>query len=123
MMGLRGPGIDGDDEVFEKPLFQTFGMFVGMMFGLIMHWVVLIFKIPFPGYETEPATDIEKQKIYRTVKVKHPKGYLDTNREHLDHLTEVAEEDRAFEFLMNRLRLFSPQLWHFFYNKKILELQ
>jgi len=55
------------------------------------------------GKITEPA----KNKIYRTVKVKHPKGYLDKSREHLDHLTEVAEEDRTFEFLMNRLRLFS----------------
>jgi len=52
-------------------------------------------------------TDATQNKIYRTVKVKHPKGYLDTSREHLDHLTEVAEEDRSFEFLMNRLRLFS----------------
>ena len=38
-------------EVFQKPLFQTFGMFVGMLFGLLMHWVVLAFKIPFPGYD------------------------------------------------------------------------
>jgi multidrug transporter EmrE-like cation transporter len=37
-------------EMFTKPLFQTFGMFVGMLFGLIMHWFVLLFKIPFPGY-------------------------------------------------------------------------
>lgn len=29
---------------------QTFGMFVGMCFGLVMHWFVLAFKIPFPGY-------------------------------------------------------------------------
>lgn len=46
--------------------------------------------------------------IFRTVKVKHPKGYMDNEREHLDHLTEVANEDRAFEFMMNRLRLMSP---------------
>jgi len=31
-------------------------MFVGMCFGLIMHWSVLIFKIPFPGYEHGAAT-------------------------------------------------------------------
>lgn len=37
-------------ESFQKPLFQTFGMFVGMLFGLVMHWIVLWFKIPFPGY-------------------------------------------------------------------------
>ena len=26
-------------------------MFVGMCFGLIMHWAVLCFRIPFPGYD------------------------------------------------------------------------
>ncbi|SET83196.1 radical SAM family heme chaperone HemW [Thalassotalea agarivorans] len=47
----------------------------------------------------------EQGKIMRTVKVKHPKGYLDTNREHLDHLTTIAGEELPFEFMMNQLRL------------------
>jgi hypothetical protein len=38
-------------KVFNKPIFQTFGMFVGMCFGLVMHFVVMIFQIPFPGYD------------------------------------------------------------------------
>eukprot|EP00934_Nitzschia_sp_Nitz4_P008999 Nitzschia sp. Nitz4//scaffold4_size323378//121144//122799//NITZ4_000650-RA/size323378-snap-gene-0.416-mRNA-1//1//CDS//3329553369//8989//frame0 len=50
MMELKGVGISGTEEVFTKPIFQTFGMFVGMLFGLVMHWVVLYFKIDFPGY-------------------------------------------------------------------------
>ncbi|KAL3945357.1 MAG: hypothetical protein SGBAC_000562 [Bacillariaceae sp.] len=50
MMELRGTGITGEEEVFQKPIFQTFGMFVGMMFGLVMHQLVVSFKIPFPGY-------------------------------------------------------------------------
>jgi hypothetical protein len=50
MMELHGVGQTGEVELFQKPIFQTFGMFVGMMFGLVMHFVVLIFKIPFPGY-------------------------------------------------------------------------
>ena len=50
MMELKGEGITGEIEVFQKPIFQTFGMFVGMVFGLVMHGVVLCFKIPFPGY-------------------------------------------------------------------------
>ncbi|KGJ96263.1 radical SAM family heme chaperone HemW [Colwellia psychrerythraea] len=50
-------------------------------------------------------TDSETQKIMRTVKVKHPKGYLDVNRDFLDQLTEVDESDRPFEFMMNQLRL------------------
>ncbi|PCI59955.1 MAG: YggW family oxidoreductase [Gammaproteobacteria bacterium] len=52
-------------------------------------------------------TDANNNIIYRTVKVKHPKGYLDQNRDHLDQLTQVAENDRPFEYMMNRLRLFS----------------
>ncbi|MBU2894014.1 radical SAM family heme chaperone HemW [Colwellia sp. D2M02] len=51
------------------------------------------------------VTDTLAQKIYRTVKVKHPKGYLDQHREHLDHLTEVDKSERPFEFMMNQLRL------------------
>jgi drug/metabolite transporter (DMT)-like permease len=54
MMELHGVGIDGNTESFSKPIFQTFGMFVGMMFGLVMHWFVLFFEIPFPGYDHEP---------------------------------------------------------------------
>lgn len=45
--------------------------------------------------------------IQRTVKVKHPKGYLDVNRDPLDHLTTVATDELPFEYMMNRLRLFS----------------
>ncbi|MDG1752667.1 MAG: radical SAM family heme chaperone HemW [Thalassotalea sp.] len=52
-------------------------------------------------------TDAKEQKIYRTVKVKHPKGYLDQTREHLDHLNEVDKDELPFEYMMNRLRLFS----------------
>jgi hypothetical protein len=51
MMGLRGVGITGEIELFEKPIFQTFGMFLGMLFALLMHFVVLAMKIPFPGYD------------------------------------------------------------------------
>ena len=50
-------------------------------------------------------TDIKKQKIFRTIKVKHPKGYLDQNREYLDHLNEVEHSELPFEFMMNQLRL------------------
>jgi len=52
-------------------------------------------------------TDSDNNSIYRTVKVKHPKGYLDQTRDHLDQLTKVNESDRPFEYMMNRLRLFS----------------
>jgi putative oxygen-independent coproporphyrinogen III oxidase len=52
-------------------------------------------------------TDSRTQKIMRTIKVKHPKGYLDNSRDFLDQLSEVDESDRPFEFMMNQLRLHS----------------
>ena len=52
-------------------------------------------------------TDSHSNTIYRTIKVKHPKGYLDKDRKHLDQFTQVSNEERPFEYMMNRLRLFS----------------
>ena len=52
-------------------------------------------------------TDIDQQKIIRTVKVKHPKGYLDKSRNALDKLVTVTDEELPFEYMMNRLRLYS----------------
>mmetsp|Transcript_28495 Transcript_28495/g.60127 ORF Transcript_28495/g.60127 Transcript_28495/m.60127 type:complete len:489 (-) Transcript_28495:137-1603(-) len=69
MMGLHGTnGTYNEDtgeptlEVFQKPLFQTFGMFVGMMFGLVMHGVVLALKIPFPGYDHYYEDDDDEEE-------------------------------------------------------------
>ena len=36
---------------FQKPLFLTFSMFVSMLLGLLLHWIVVVFHIPFPGYD------------------------------------------------------------------------
>ena len=36
MMELHSVGISGETEKFAKPIFQTFGMFVGMTFGLLL---------------------------------------------------------------------------------------
>lgn len=52
-------------------------------------------------------TDVATGKIQRTIKVKHPKGYLDPTREPLDHLTTVSTDELPFEYMMNQLRLFS----------------
>ena len=52
-------------------------------------------------------TDSQTNTIMRTVKVKHPKGYLDQERDFLDQLSEVSDADRPFEFMMNQLRLHS----------------
>ncbi|WDE06618.1 radical SAM family heme chaperone HemW [Thalassomonas viridans] len=53
-------------------------------------------------------TDINHGEIYRTVKVKHPKGYLEKDRTHLDQLKTVSAEELPFEYMMNRLRLSAP---------------
>lgn len=59
-------------------------------------------------------TNTATQQILRTVKVKHPKGYLDKNRNALDQLNCVSKEELPFEFMMNQLRLYSPfKLTHF----------
>ncbi|WP_434931413.1 radical SAM family heme chaperone HemW [Shewanella sp. HL-SH5] len=55
------------------------------------------------GKITLPDTD----SIIRTVKVKHPKGYLAAS-DYTSETTEVITEDRALEYLMNRLRLMTP---------------
>ncbi len=49
----------------------------------------------------------EEQKLLRTVKIKHPKGYLSADDFTFD-TTEIAQEDIAVEYLMNRFRLISP---------------
>ncbi|CAH0527017.1 radical SAM family heme chaperone HemW [Vibrio hippocampi] len=47
-------------------------------------------------------------RIVRTTKVKHPRGYLNMLKPYLSDDVEVAEEDRPFEFFMNRFRLLEP---------------
>lgn len=56
------------------------------------------------GKITLPAED----RIIRTAKVKHPKGYLDPARAFLDRSWDVDNEDRPFEYFMNRMRLLRP---------------
>ncbi len=52
-------------------------------------------------------TQAKANKIIRTVKIKHPKGYLASNN-WTYQTDEVEPEDRALEYLMNRLRLIAP---------------
>ncbi|QBL08997.1 radical SAM family heme chaperone HemW [Rheinheimera sp. D18] len=49
-----------------------------------------------------------RNAILRTVKIKHPKGYMDISRGYVDSREQVAAEDRPFEFFMNRFRLLEP---------------
>ncbi|WP_064601954.1 radical SAM family heme chaperone HemW [Photobacterium sp. J15] len=43
--------------------------------------------------------------ITRTVKVKHPRGYLNPEKPYLGQETQVDSDERPFEFFMNRFRL------------------
>ncbi|WP_404341039.1 radical SAM family heme chaperone HemW [Pseudoalteromonas mariniglutinosa] len=56
------------------------------------------------GKVTNKATG----EITRTEKVKHPRGYMDLTKPYLYKQWQVAEDDLAFEFFMNRFRLFEP---------------
>ncbi|OBU14554.1 YggW family oxidoreductase [Photobacterium aquimaris] len=44
-------------------------------------------------------------RIVRTVKVKHPRGYLQADKPYLSEQVAVADSERPFEFFMNRFRL------------------
>ena len=50
-------------------------------------------------------TQASKNKITRTVKVKHPKGYMDLTRSYTSDKKVVPSADLPFEFFMNRFRL------------------
>jgi len=51
MYDLKGVGTDGTLQHFDKPLVQTLGMFLAMVLGLPIHWFIIYFNIPFPGYD------------------------------------------------------------------------
>ncbi|MBP8039413.1 MAG: radical SAM family heme chaperone HemW [Aeromonadaceae bacterium] len=53
-------------------------------------------------------TDPHTGTIHRTVKIKHPKGYLDPARPYLDQRWQVQSDELPFEYFMNRFRLFEP---------------
>ena len=53
-------------------------------------------------------TDAQNGSIHRTVKVKHPRGYMEISRPYLDTENRVEAQDLPFEFFMNRFRLVEP---------------
>ncbi|MFQ3220535.1 MAG: putative oxygen-independent coproporphyrinogen III oxidase [Paraglaciecola sp.] len=53
-------------------------------------------------------TSLDKSAVVRTVKVKHPKGYMDLTRPYMYQHNTVAKDELPFEFFMNRLRLLEP---------------
>lgn len=61
------------------------------------------------GCGSHGKLSFENGKIIRTTKIKHPKGYLAAHnnlvKTYLSDEFEVANEERPFEFFMNRFRL------------------
>ena len=53
-------------------------------------------------------TDGKTQRVLRTEKVKHPRGYMDITKPYLYKQWQVDEQDLPFEFFMNRMRLIEP---------------
>ena len=53
-------------------------------------------------------TDSQSGSITRTVKVKHPRGYMELSRPYIDSESRVEQDDLPFEFFMNRFRLVEP---------------
>jgi len=53
-------------------------------------------------------TQADQGRILRTVKVKHPKGYMDLSRPYMDQQNTVEPSELPFEFFMNRFRLLEP---------------
>jgi drug/metabolite transporter (DMT)-like permease len=53
------PAVSHHMSVYLIPaLFLTFAMFVSMLFGLVLHWLVMICKLPFPGYSFDAKEEI-----------------------------------------------------------------
>ena len=64
MIALQGTGINGKDERFDKSIFLTFGIFLRMLFALLMHFTVLALKILFPGYDHGAAATAAPSSVY-----------------------------------------------------------
>ncbi|WP_440054064.1 radical SAM family heme chaperone HemW [Pseudoalteromonas sp. T1lg65] len=65
----------------------------------------------------------EQKHILRTVKVKHPRGYMDLTKPYLFDSWQVEKQDRPFEFFMNTFRLKEPTVKADFVNYTGLSLQ
>jgi putative oxygen-independent coproporphyrinogen III oxidase len=68
-------------------------------------------------------TNLDEGTIQRTVKIKHPKGYLDPSRPYLDECWTVGADDLPFEYFMNRFRLFEDTPKHEFSSRTGLAVE
>jgi hypothetical protein len=114
MMELHGNGITGDMERFTKPLFQTFGMFIGMLFGLIMHVTVVVFKIPFPGYEHEDTSSASASStsVLPTIQDSKTLSYGSITKEEKEALMKT---NSAATITTQYTTMSSVPLWMYFF--------
>jgi len=88
LLSMKSVGMTGETEEFSFPLFQTFGMFVGMLAAMPAHYAVLYWRIPFPSY----------------------KHYDDVQGHFVDEYGEFAEEPKKLSWNMYLL-FFFPALF------------
>lgn len=46
-----------------------------------------------------------QQKVFRTSKIKHPKGYMNLTKDYLHQQWDIESDELGFEYFMNRFRL------------------
>ena len=54
---------DEEGRKFDKPIAQTLAMFLAMVLGVPIHWMVVYLGLPFPGYD---RSRVEPSKAERT---------------------------------------------------------
>lgn len=60
-MAMSGFVSENDKELFQKPLFITFGTCIDMSLVLFVHVFVVYFRIPFPGYDHLSTTTMDSE--------------------------------------------------------------
>ena len=88
---------DENGHYFNKPIAQTLAMFLAMILGLPIHWLVIYRKLPFPGYdrfcrETSPSSS-------KSTPTTTPLGKTQSN--------EALSLDDYWRFAMNPTENFS----------------
>uniref|UniRef100_A0A7S3KW66 EamA domain-containing protein n=1 Tax=Amphora coffeiformis TaxID=265554 RepID=A0A7S3KW66_9STRA len=57
---------DEEGHKFDKPIAQTLAMFLAMILGVPIHWVVIYWKLPFPGYDRFRIEPSKEERVNST---------------------------------------------------------
>lgn len=85
--------------------YWRFGDYLGIGCGAHGKITRMSKQMPKNTEQDASANIVYEYEILRTVKVKHPKGYMDLMRSYMDKVIPVESDDLAFEFFMNRFRI------------------